>query len=89
MEDGGVETYVEGKAALQTFKQTLNLHLGRLINKEMAKEERESSYSNEDVSIEHRKAGLPTKRRKTKVNESSMTFVHKRDSSAEANENPE
>ena len=47
-DEGGVETYVEGKAALQTFKQTLNLHLGRLIQKEMMDQQRRDESSDSD-----------------------------------------
>ena len=83
MEDG-IETLVEGKAALQTFKQTLNLHLAKHIEKEMNRDRRDKS-SCSDTSLDHARKNIPTKRRKTAVEpgdreqSQSMTFVNRPD----------
>ena len=48
MEDG-LDTLVEGKQAIQTFKETLNLHLAKHIQREVARDRRDRS-SCSDIS---------------------------------------
>ena len=45
--ENGTDTVVEGKQAIQSFKETLNLHLAKHIQKELAKERRDAVGSSD------------------------------------------
>ena len=89
----GLDTLVEGKQAHQTFKETLNLHLAKHIQKEIARERRDRSASESDPELAEARKNLATKRKKITAHSSSkkpesaqsqsMTFVTKPEGTAD------
>ena len=92
MEDG-LDTLVEGKQAIQTFKETLNLHLAQHIQREVARDRLDRSSCSDISQDQARKNHLPSKRKKITEHSSgrkpesaqsqSMTFVTKPDGTAD------
>lgn len=68
-EEGNFDTLIEGKPALQSFKQTISVHLGKHVERELALIASENAAAadscDSESSLGHLKKGLPTKRRKT------------------------